>query len=153
MIIIGYQGIGKSTLANKDINYIDLESGNFWIDGKRHEDWYIPYCNIANHLSKQGKNVFISSHEVVRNELLKSNEKVVVVFPSINLKEQWLDKLELRYKDTHLDKDYKALMNAKDRYEENIKELEKNNFIKIEIFDIDYDLEELLELETKEAEE
>ena len=152
MIIIGYQGIGKSTLANKDINYIDLESGNFWIDGKRHEDWYIPYCNIANHLSKQGKNVFISSHEVVRNELLKSNEKVVVVFPSINLKEQWLDKLELRYKDTHLDKDYKALMNAKDRYIENINELKNNNYIKIEIDNINYDLAKLLESEMEEQE-
>ena len=153
MIIIGYQGIGKSTLANKDINYIDLESGNFWIDGKRHEDWYIPYCNIAEHLSRQHKNVFVSSHEVVRNRLQESKEKVVVIYPSIKLKKQWINKLEKRYNETNLEKDYKALMNAKDRYEENIKELEKNNFIKIEIFDIDYDLEELLELETKEAEE
>lgn len=153
MIIIGYQGIGKSTLANKDINYIDLESGNFWIDGKRHEDWYIPYCNIAEHLSRQHKNVFVSSHEVVRNRLQESKEKVVVIYPSIKLKKQWINKLEKRYNETNLEKDYKALMNAKDRYEENIKELEKNNFIKIEIFDIDYDLEELLELETKEVEE
>ena len=149
MIIIGYQGIGKSTLANKDINYIDLESGNFWIDGKRHEDWYIPYCNIAEHLSRQHKNVFVSSHEVVRNRLQESKEKVVVIYPSIKLKKQWINKLEKRYNETNLEKDYKALMNAKDRYEENIKELEKNNFIKIEIFDIDYDLEELLELEKK----
>ena len=153
MIIIGYQGIGKSTLANKDINYIDLESGNFWIDGKRHEDWYIPYCNIAEHLSRQHKNVFVSSHEVVRNRLQESKEKVVVIYPSIKLKKQWINKLEKRYNETNLEKDYKALMNAKDRYEENIKELEKNNFIKIEIFDIDYDLEELLELEIKEVEE
>ena len=29
MIIIGYQGIGKSTLANKDDKFIDLESGSF----------------------------------------------------------------------------------------------------------------------------
>ncbi len=153
MIIIGYQGIGKSTLANKDINYIDLESGNFWIDGKRHEDWYIPYCNIAEPLSRQHKNVFVSSHEVVRNRLQESKEKVVVIYPSIKLKKQWINKLEKRYNETNLEKDYKALMNAKDRYEENIKELEKNNFIKIEIFDIDYDLEELLELKTKEVEE
>lgn len=144
MIIIGYQGIGKSTLANKDISYIDLESGNFWINGKRYEDWYIPYCNIAEHLSKQNKNVFISSHEVVREQLKNSKEKVVVVYPSIELKEQWINKLEERYNNTSLEKDYKALMNAKDRYEENIKELKNNGFIKVEIFDIDYDLKELL---------
>ena len=29
MIIIGYQGIGKSTYSNKDVTCIDLESGNF----------------------------------------------------------------------------------------------------------------------------
>ena len=28
MIYVGYQGIGKSTLANKDLKYIDLESSN-----------------------------------------------------------------------------------------------------------------------------
>lgn len=33
MIIIGYQGIGKSTLAHEDNKYIDLESGNFWYQG------------------------------------------------------------------------------------------------------------------------
>lgn len=38
MIVIGYQGIGKSTLANKDLRFIDLESGNFWVDGKRADD-------------------------------------------------------------------------------------------------------------------
>ena len=40
MIIIGYQGIGKSTLAGHN-SVIDLESGNFWNDGKRIDDWYI----------------------------------------------------------------------------------------------------------------
>ena len=52
MIIIGYQGIGKSTLAGKDNKFIDLESGNFWVNGERVENWYIPYCQIAEHLSK-----------------------------------------------------------------------------------------------------
>ena len=79
MIIIGYQGIGKSTLAGKN-KCIDLESGNFWFydletyQKVRHNDWYIPYCNIANHLSEQGYIVFTSSHEVVRNELKKAVE-------------------------------------------------------------------------------
>lgn len=31
MIIIGYQGIGKSSVANKHIEYIDLESSNFFL--------------------------------------------------------------------------------------------------------------------------
>ena len=139
MIIIGYQGIGKSTLAGKH-NCIDLESGNFWVDGKRAEDWYKPYCQIANHLSEQGYTVFTSSHEVVRKELEKSNEKVYVVCPSIELNEQWIAKLKNRYETTGLDKDFKALANAEDRYEDNINELVFGNFVTYEIEDMDYQL-------------
>ena len=51
MIVIGYQGIGKSSLAGRNNIFIDLESGNFWVDGKRADDWYKPYCQIAEHLS------------------------------------------------------------------------------------------------------
>jgi len=35
MIVIGYQGIGKSTLSKTNDKYIDLESGNFFVDGTR----------------------------------------------------------------------------------------------------------------------
>lgn len=143
MIIIGYQGIGKSSLAGSRYGrFIDLESGNFWVDGKRAEDWYKPYCKIAEHLSQQGYIVFTSSHEVVRKQLEHSREIVVLVYPSLKLKDYWIDKLENRYNDTGLEKDYKALMNAKDRYEENIRELMGAPFsYKIELANPDYDLE------------
>lgn len=143
MIIIGYQGIGKSTLAGKN-NCIDLESGNFWVDGKRADNWYIPYCQIANHLSEQGYTVFTSSHKVVRKELEKSKEKVFVVCPSIELKEQWIAKLRNRYESTGLEKDFKALANAEDRYVDNINELVFGNFVAYEIEDIDYDLKDIV---------
>jgi heat shock protein HspQ len=142
MIVIGYQGIGKSSLAGRDRKFIDLESSNFWVDGKRAEDWYKPYCQIAEHLSQQGYIVFTSSHEVVRKQLAGSREVVVVVYPSLNLKDMWLDKLENRYRETGLEKDYKALMNAKDRYEENIQELANSNIpYKLMLTNPDYDLE------------
>lgn len=140
MIIIGYQGVGKSTLAKNNIEFIDLESSNFFVNGKRQGNWCIVYCGIAIHLSKQGKNVFVSSHEVVRRALEASDEKVIVVYPSIALKDEWIKKLEDRYNLTGLDKDYKALMNAKDRYEENILELQDNDFIHLQLDSIDYDL-------------
>lgn len=145
MIIVGYQGIGKSSLASSKTGYIDLESSNFFVDGKRDENWYIPYCNIAQHLSEQGYHVFTSSHEVVRNQLKNSNETKVIVYPSLDLKDKWIDKLRLRYEVTKTDKNYKAYMNAVDRYVENIKELMKeDDFCRIEIKSIDYDLAELL---------
>lgn len=143
MIISGYQGIGKSTLAGKN-NCIDLESGNFWVNGKRADDWYIPYCQIANHLSEQGYTVFVSSHEAVRKELEKSKEKVYVVFPSIFLKEEWVAKLRRRYETTGLEKDFKALANAEDRYKENIAELMLGNLKFYEIQNINYDLKAIV---------
>lgn len=143
MIIIGYQGIGKSTLAGTG-KFIDLESSNFWVDGKRADDWYKPYCNIAEHLSSQGFIVFTSSHEVVRKQLRDSKETVVVAYPSVGLKDEWIDKLKKRYESTNLEKDYKAYMNAVDRYEDNIKELMIEEFNHICIDDINYDLQKLI---------
>ena len=143
MIVVGYQGIGKSTLAGRNNKFIDLESSNFWIDGKRADDWYKPYCKIAEHLSQQGYIVFTSSHEVVREYLVdNSSEIVVLAYPSIKLKEAWIEKLEQRYCYDATEKNYKALMNAKDRYEDNIRELQESCIeYKLEFQKIDYDLE------------
>lgn len=148
MIIVGYQGIGKSTLVKNLYapDCIDLESGNFWVNGKRDDEWYKPYCHIAIHLSQQGYVVFISSHEVVRNYLKEiSSEPVVVVYPSIELKDEWIKKLEDRYTQTNLEKDYKALMNAKDRYTENIMDLMHSGLYTVAITDIKYSLRDIVE--------
>lgn len=145
MIIVGYQGIGKSTLAGIN-NCIDLESGNFWVDGKRADDWYKSYCQIANHLSEQGYTVFTSSHEVVRKELEKSKEKVFVICPSINLQDEWICKLKARYDVTGLDKDFKALANAEDRYRENIAELLRGNLKCYKITSMDYNLKQIVDV-------
>ena len=145
MIVIGYQGIGKSTLAGRDNRFIDLESGCFWVDGSRAADWYKPYCKIAEHLSKQGYIVFTSSHKVVRDQLKNSGEEVVVVYPGLELKDAWIYKLERRYSKTGLDKDWKAWRNAKERYYENIEELDKEScFCRIRLKAMDYDLEAIL---------
>lgn len=144
MIIIGYQGIGKSTLAGNN-NYIDLESGNFWHRGVRPDNWYVFYCNIAEHLSAQGYNVLVSSHEVVRNRLRKyASEQLCVVYPSVELKNEWIDKLKRRYESTMLEKDYKAWMNAEDRYVDNINELKNSQMPCLEITDMNYSLAQLL---------
>ena len=142
MIYIGYQGIGKSSISGKN-NCIDLESGNFWIEGNRANDWYKIYVNIAEHLSNQGYKVFMSSHKVIRKELNNRGIEFTAIYPSLKLKEQWIDRLQRRYDSSQLEKDYKALMNAKDCYEENIKDLagERNTII---ITDINYDLSNLV---------
>lgn len=145
MIIIGYPGIGKSSISNSDTRCIDLESSNFFVNDKRPDDWYKYYVQIAQHLSAQGYTVFVSSHKVVRDELKATNaEDVAVCFPNINLKEQWLERLFNRYKRTRLDKDLRAAMNVEQNYLSNIVELHdeaiKNGWMMIAIGTTDYDL-------------
>ena len=149
MIVIGYQGIGKSTLAGQN-NCIDLESGNFWIDGKRDEEWYKPYCQIALHLHRQGYIVFTASHEVVRNyfkEIATQEDKLsmFVCYPEQSLKIAWVHKLKLRYDETGLEKDFKAWRNADLWYDKGIYDLEHSGFKKIPLETMQYNLlEEIL---------
>lgn len=146
MIVIGYQGIGKSTLAEKDNNYIDLESGNFWVNNKRSSNWYKVYCNIAENLSKRGFIVFTSSHKEVRDEFKSRGTKnVIVCYPGLELKNEWISKLEKRYKETNLIKDYKALMNAKEMYDKNITDISADvQFTHVIIHKMSYVLEDML---------
>lgn len=58
--------------------------------------------------------------------------------------------LKLRYEDIKLDKDYKAYINAVDRYEDNIKEIANSGFNCIEMDSIDYNLDELIERTIRE---
>lgn len=150
-VIVGYQGIGKSTLAFHNPRVIDLESSNFFINGKRADDWYIPYCNIARSLCRQGYIVCVSSHKEVRNELLKNPALAqIVVYPSLILKDKWIDKLRYRYEETRSEKDFKAYQNALYCYDENIAELMKQEgFMQVQISDMGYDLVEMLKLRTR----
>ena len=159
MIIVGYQGIGKSTLAGKQ-DCIDLESGNFWVNGERDDNWPIVYCKIAMHLSDQGYTVFVSSHKVVR-DLLVMHKKIgefkghiYVIFPSVELEAPWIAKLKRRYDQSHLEKDYKAYMNAVDRYRENIQELTDCSLEHVVLEDMNYSLADIVDrlqvVETKQ---
>lgn len=145
MIYVGYQGIGKSTICHIIDSCIDLESGNFFVEGKRSDNWYKIYANIAKHISDQGKNVFVSSHKVLREYMNEMNIPFTVVFPSLQLKEDWINKLKDRYLLTCTDKDFRALLNAEQMYDENISDLSKES-LKIEITDIDYSLRKMLKL-------
>ena len=142
MIIIGYQGIGKSSVSGVQNNCIDLESSNFWHEGKRPDDWYIYYCNIAVDLSKQGFTVVVSSHKEVRDYLVNfMNETYIVcVFPELYLKDEWIQRLQTRFDNDPSEKNFKALMNAKDRYIESVTEMEFSGHLYYGIDRIDYDL-------------
>lgn len=144
IIIIGYQGIGKSSCAGKE-NCIDLESGNFWIGDERHEDWYIPYCQIAMHLANQGYTVFTSSHKYVYRyfksvPFLPNVGKAVIICPQKRFRKEWINRLQERFSRTALYKDFKALKNAEERFDENILELVRSGLPVYQPAAMDYDL-------------
>jgi len=147
VIIIGYQCIGKTSAAGVQSGCIDLESSNFWHNGGRPDDWYIYYCNIAVDLSKQGFTVFTSSHKEVRDYLLKYIDEtmIVCVYPEKWLRDLWLERLEHRYKSDPSEKNYKALANAKDRFEDNVAEMEDSGHLYYGISDMDYDLLDIVQ--------
>lgn len=147
-IVVGYQGIGKSTLARSGKGrYIDLESSSFSVrDGMtdnyvKINGWEKIYCKIAEHLAEQGYTVFVSSHAEVRKILKESKCKVVAVVPHPDLGELWIEKLKQRYFDTELEKDRRAWLNAKERYRENVMEImhdfQEINSVEQKVFVID----------------
>lgn len=147
-VIVGYQGVGKSTLSFHNPRVIDLESSTFFVDGKRSDDWYITYCNIARALCRQGFVVCVSSHKVVREELRnKPAMNQMIVYPSLALREKWINNLRFRYEQSSTEKNYKAYQNALYQYDENIADLmNQEGFIHVEISDMNYDLSSLLKL-------
>ena len=148
-IICGYPGIGKSTLSSASNGFIDLESGNYWVNGKRDEYWYVVCCNTAIHLAKQGYKVFMSCHETIRKHLesLPNDPDVtkLICFPAPELESLWVNKLLKRFMHSCLDKDFKAWQNSAANYAENISELlEQEGFQKIILTDMKYDLESII---------
>lgn len=143
MIYIGYQGIGKSTICKKIDKCIDLELNNFIVDGKRNNDWYKVYGNIAKHLSDQGKIVFTSAHIELRNYFNEQCIEYTVIYPSENLKEEWIKKLEERYELEPTQKNMNALLRARTHYCSDILDfMEEKN--RIEIKNINYNLEHII---------
>ena len=149
MIIIGFPGIGKSTLALNNYKFVDLESSYFKTPDVRNEDWVVDYCKLAEFLSKNDNIVFVSSHKAVRDYIAKmyTNELIACIFPSKRIGEQWIKKLEDRYMDSGVDKDYRAFIRARDHYDDDIRELYADDGIpyKWVITDINYNLEEEIE--------
>ncbi len=156
LIIIGYPGIGKSSIVkdmnfilNSKINLIDFESSLFKVSDTRYPDWPIVYVNLAISLAKQGYVVLISSHECVREEIAKRNRdgwNVVSIAPSVELKDEWLDKLLDRYKRTATEKDSMAYRAAKERYSEDVLDISaEKNMSHIILETMEYDLSAIVE--------
>lgn len=125
MIIIGYTGVGKSTASQSFREVVDLQSTLF--DDKEF------YCDLAINLSKQDLFVCVSSHKEVVEYLLKSDEKICVVYPSKELKPVWVGTLRNRYLEDKTDENYKAMMRVWEHFDRDIDFLSNTPFQRIEL--------------------
>lgn len=153
MIIFGYQGIGKSSLANCPAGalYIDLESSMFRtpMHPERSEDWFQAYGNIVYDLDKQNKFVFSACHQQIRDYIASEKDLkdaiAVICYPSLELREEWLHRLRQRWFDTQLPKDKAALDFAEASYSSSIKALDKDTqFDHIILTNMNYNLMNIL---------
>lgn len=129
MIIIGYPGIGKSTLAGRYKEYIDLESSNWnGLDNTKPDNWWWSYGKVAEDLSRQGYRVFVSCHPSVQKYFEESNEYIMICYPSHTLKYRWIEKLMDRYEQDSSTKNLAALNNVDLFYDEQIKALNESPF-------------------------
>ena len=147
MIVIGYLGIGKSTLARESLaGYIDLDSSTFNdVDGNKIQNWVTTYVNVAESLSRQGYVVFVSSHSDVVDAILKSDERAICVYPSIHLAEEWKTKLKKRYLTSKKEKDYRAWIRARDYYRTDISKLMMCGIPHAEINSMNYKLYDVID--------
>ena len=153
MIIFGYQGIGKSTLANRNIDtiFIDLESSMFRtpMHPERSEDWFQAYGNIVYDLNKQNKFIFSACHQQIRDYIASEKDlkgvMSVICYPSIELREEWLYRLRQRWIDTQLPKDKAAVDYAEASYSSSIKALDKDtDYDHLILTKMNYNLHDIL---------
>ena len=144
LIVVGYQGVGKTFISRLfPEKYIDLESSTFFVDGKRDPEWYKVYVQQAIYFANKGYTVLISSHKAVRDYLTQREVEYVTVVPSAKIQSEWIKRLSLRYAATNLEKDYKALENAKQFYGEGVTDLMTSKHCII-LSDTNYNLDSVL---------
>lgn len=134
MIIIGFPGIGKSSVTRaydgntNTTGYIDLESSIFVKD----ENWVRKYCDFALDLHLQGYNVFVSSHKKVREYLAERQDlfpDIMEVFPSKELRTEWLNRLESRYMKYKTVKNERAFNYMRENFDDAIDEMERDAIV------------------------
>lgn len=170
IIVVGFPGIGKTSISFGKNNFVDLESSCFNIvdpvtnKKTKPDNWEKLYVSVAYDLAKQRKCVCVSNHSLVIGELLDRRQQdsrldeypIVFVYPKKNLKDAWIERLTERYNSSvQIDKDIadknKAALDAvAANYDKWIDTLEcidpnnstayGNNVYKIPITGVDYDL-------------
>lgn len=122
LIICGYPGVGKSSVAGWK-NCVDLESSYFSHDDMGYSldsnAWVPRYCEVAMDLARQGFTVLCSTHTDVINyfenlslSLPEQVGRIVIFYPRLWMKGRWIEKLKKRYQDNPSEKNRRAYEHA-----------------------------------------
>jgi len=92
MIICGFPGIGKSTLAKKYNNVIDIDVADYFFN------FNFPYNYIDDILkiNYQNKIVLVSAHKIIVDLLHYNKCKPILVYPEQKLKKEYMKRYKKR---------------------------------------------------------
>jgi hypothetical protein len=108
LVISAFPGTGKSTFFNKlpilksGLDCLDSDSSKFsWSGpGVRHPGFPQNYIDHIKSNLNSTDVIMVSSHKVVRDALVKAGIEFVLVYPSKDLKQDYLDRYEARGNDS-----------------------------------------------------
>ena len=91
IIISGFAGIGKTGLVEHASFYdhkkiFDLSSSYF----RKNDGWEKVYCDIVEAIAKEYDYIFISTHKLVVDEMLRRGIKFYLVYPMRYCRDEYL---------------------------------------------------------------
>ena len=101
-IISAFPGTGKSYFKqNSELNVLDSDSSKFsWIEkGVRHPDFPQNYINHIKENIGKVDIILVSSHANVRNALMQEGIYFWLMFPEIDLKNEYIKRFKARGND------------------------------------------------------
>lgn len=101
-VIAGFPAVGKSVVTkNSHTVVLDSDSSKFsWIsEGVRHPEFPNNYIQHIKANIGKADYILVSSHDVVRKALEENNIEYTLVYPSIELKDEYLERYRNRGND------------------------------------------------------
>lgn len=94
-VISAFPATGKSHLSWTSFSYMDSDSSSFsWLKpGVRHPEWPGNYIERITDLLSIGGTVFVSTHAEVRNALVAAEIPFVLVYPAIDLRHEYRERM------------------------------------------------------------
>lgn len=123
VIVCGFPGVGKTSLftAETELKILDSDSTNFsWSDEtktQRNPEWPQNYIAHIQENRDASDILLVSSHDVVRTALVEAGIPFILVYPSLDMKDEYIQ----RYIQRGSNESFVALLKA--HYEKWIAEL------------------------------